>query len=314
MKNQKCDIKILQTKLREDILSNIIEKNGVTGFKNKPGGDCAMLDSDGLCRIQRNTEEKMLCNTCRKYPRITVGTKERKYISMAASCPVIIRYLLYEKLEWKVLDYDTGHSVKNEIQAAGSSSQKFFGFDIYAEINKITQKLTNIYRVMPNQKEVSQDIKNDKMYNYSMNIVDNVIDMVLKYPDCKYLSGSFEIFEEYISKENFNKIVFDFQNACMEIWRNFCRNYIEYRLAGRYMEHEKECSEERIIQVEGELLLIFIISLSRYKTKSDISMGEEKDYTEFFIQTIHWVYRLAVHGESSSVELHDVFLKLSKDV
>lgn len=61
--------------LREDILSNIYKADGNRYFSTKSGGRCSMLDEDGLCRIQKNAGEEMLCNTCRKFPRLFVKHK-----------------------------------------------------------------------------------------------------------------------------------------------------------------------------------------------------------------------------------------------
>ena len=89
--------------LREDILSHIHKKEGVYCFENLAGGRCAMLDEDGLCRIQRNTSEEMLCNTCRKFPRLTAAINGDVWISLAASCPAVSRYLLHDSVEWITL-------------------------------------------------------------------------------------------------------------------------------------------------------------------------------------------------------------------
>ena len=89
--------------LRGDILSHIHKKESVYCFENLAGGRCAMLDEDGLCRIQRNTSEEMLCNTCRKFPRLTAAINGDIWISLAASCPAVSRYLLHDSVEWITL-------------------------------------------------------------------------------------------------------------------------------------------------------------------------------------------------------------------
>ena len=70
--------------LRQDILSNIRQRGGRYFFNNQKSGRCAMLDKDGLCRIQRNASEEVLCNTCRKYPRLINLIEGIFYLSMAA--------------------------------------------------------------------------------------------------------------------------------------------------------------------------------------------------------------------------------------
>lgn len=78
-----------QWELREDILRHIRKRDGKYFFRNREDGSCAMLDEDGLCRIQRNSSEETLCNTCRKYPRLFRERQGILYFSMAASCPVV---------------------------------------------------------------------------------------------------------------------------------------------------------------------------------------------------------------------------------
>lgn len=80
--------------LRRDVLGHIVRKKGHTCFSMTPEGKCSMLDPDGLCRIQRNTSEEMLCITCRKFPRLIYYTKDGIFLSMSASCPVVARYLI----------------------------------------------------------------------------------------------------------------------------------------------------------------------------------------------------------------------------
>lgn len=89
--------------LREDILSNICEdQNGSQKhfFRLRDDGRCAMLDDDGLCRIQRNYDEGMLCFTCRKYPRLVKKKGRYILISLSASCPVVAHYLVNDTLDY----------------------------------------------------------------------------------------------------------------------------------------------------------------------------------------------------------------------
>ncbi|MBR1740678.1 MAG: flagellin lysine-N-methylase, partial [Lachnospiraceae bacterium] len=85
--------------LRKEIFKNIREKGEKHYFKNLKNGDCAMLLEDGLCRIEKHTSEKTLCNTCRKFPRIFGEIGEITAFSMAASCPVVARAIYEDALE-----------------------------------------------------------------------------------------------------------------------------------------------------------------------------------------------------------------------
>ena len=102
-------------KLRDDILQHVRKKGQDCYFANRSDGSCAMLDPDGLCRIQRNTEEQMLCVTCRKFPRLAGRVNGDLWMSMAASCPVVAKYLLQQPVSF----YRTnGHVTGDEIGRA----------------------------------------------------------------------------------------------------------------------------------------------------------------------------------------------------
>ena len=86
--------------LRDGILSNIYEADGKKYFSTRSDGRCSMLDDDGLCHIQRNAGEEMLCNTCRKFPRLVSKHNGLLWVSMAASCPVTADYIVNKEIEF----------------------------------------------------------------------------------------------------------------------------------------------------------------------------------------------------------------------
>jgi len=59
------------------------------------GKRCLFLCNDGLCMIQRKTEEKNLSETCRTYPRVIyIWNEEYAERSLCVSCPAAARLIL----------------------------------------------------------------------------------------------------------------------------------------------------------------------------------------------------------------------------
>lgn len=92
---------------RYDILSgkdqrirdNIEKKEGVIRAKN---GICAFLDPDELCYLQKTYGEKMLCDTCRDYPRHTEEFENVREYTLSLSCPEAARMLLLEDQPFEI--------------------------------------------------------------------------------------------------------------------------------------------------------------------------------------------------------------------
>lgn len=62
------------------------------------GNRCLFLCNDGLCMIQRKTEEKNLSETCRTYPRVLyLWNEEFAERSLCVSCPAAARLILGRK-------------------------------------------------------------------------------------------------------------------------------------------------------------------------------------------------------------------------
>lgn len=90
---------------RDEIFGTLSEKE--TGWESRHGedGNCAFLDGDGLCRLQKKYGEEYLPDVCYSYPRVTYrlpGFVERV---LALSCPVAARMILLPTepmpVEWR---------------------------------------------------------------------------------------------------------------------------------------------------------------------------------------------------------------------
>ena len=57
-------------------------------------GRCAFLDERNLCDIYTEAGTKMLCRTCRRYPRHVEEFENEREISLSMSCPVVAGMIL----------------------------------------------------------------------------------------------------------------------------------------------------------------------------------------------------------------------------
>lgn len=274
--------------LREDILSNIYEADGVKYFSTKSGGRCSMLDADGLCRIQKSAGEEMLCNTCRKFPRLVAKHNGLLWISMAASCPVTADYIVNRKVQF--------YKIGNKWNISVVKIQ-----DIPFVANEM-QKYKKIFEKNIACKKTAQDYMH--MYKLFMDITDNVLEIIIENRETVYLKGSFDYFEEEKSVVQIVSQFEEFDSSVKEKYASAFVNYLEYRIFSRYLEFPDEKSVERAGQVFGEMALVYIIALSRYFT-----MGKDTHSMDMEI-IINWVYRLCVHSLRSGVKIHNIFCQV----
>lgn len=271
--------------LREYILSNIYESDGIKYFSTKSDGRCSMLDEDGLCRIQKNAGEEMLCNTCRKFPRLAAKHNGLLWISMAASCPVISAYIVNKQIEF----YKLGN--KGDISVIKTQDIPFIANEM--------QKSKGILGKYITGRKTAQDYIH--MYNWFMDIADDILGIIIKYKEIVYLQGSFDYFEEEKDVMQIVSQFEEFDSFVKEKYNNAFINYLEYRMFSRYLGLPDEKSSERLCQVYGELVLVYIIALSRYFT---IPGGRDSIDLE---RIINWVYRLCVHSLGPREEIHKIF-------
>lgn len=261
--------------LRQDIIGNIVEEGGQYRFRHQRNGDCAMLDADGLCRIQRNADEKMLCNTCRKFPRLMAKREDLLWVSFAASCPVVAEYIIDGRVSW--LSFSENAKMKPvseaEIMAAAGFSE---------EIERETVSVA-----LPERFEYYTDFAMD------------ALNVLVQYAELPYLEKSFDLYEQ----EKIDEIRFQqYFEQYRQQWKNFAKQYFLYRYPGRYLEYPQEDLRERLAQVEGELLLMRIMLCSFYGMAGTL---ERQDWSA----VLHWVYRFCAHGELAAEHNHRNFVK-----
>ena len=270
--------------LRDDILSNIVYKDGICSFKNMANGDCAMLDNDGLCRIQRNSDEEMLCNTCRKYPRLSFKSDDNMLLSMAASCPVVIEWLCEHDNIWYEMadDKKLYPLVTSKIPQLSEEIHKF---------NELMEKIREKYFRIT-----------DRLCELFYDFADIALDLIINCNDCIYIDGSFDIYEEQMDSMLFKKKYDEFAKSYDEMLLRFEKNYSIYRILTYMYEKSEHSVSERSYQIAGEIIMNRVIMFS-------LTQNKNKDFKQDIVQSVHWVYKTAVHGKMSSSIMHKKILK-----
>lgn len=281
--------------LREDILGHIVRENEGYRFQNKKSGDCAMLDPDHLCRIQRNLGETMLCNTCRKFPRLTVKTGETLWVSLAASCPVVAEYLLTEQVCWNALLED-GRQEKLPSE----------NFAVLKEGMELLQEMRMEHQKVSEAAAGRNERYNGWEYDAFSEIAADTLDIILAFPECSYLEGSFDYYGQEVP-ENELKRMEAFAGEAGSIWEHLFDNYFYYRYPSRYLEYPDESSGERFRQVIGEMLLIRIIACSVYQVQGKIELQD-------WMKILNWSYRFFAHGRKMAICVHRMILSWSQEV
>lgn len=283
-------------KLRQDILGSIVEQEDVLRFVNRSNGDCAMLDTDGLCRIQRNTEESMLCHTCRKYPRLSANLPQPDgemgiWLSLAASCPVVAEYILDGQVTWFRMD-----AAGNMRELSAEQAIELADFTGLSENSRWMQSLdgsdASCVRLDP-----------ARCFDVFVDIAMEALDVMIQFAGIPYLEGSFDLYDaEEPDMEKFHSFFEETQAQ----WQPFVRQYTYYRFPSRYLEFPAEELRDRVRQVQGELLLMRVMLCSRYCLSGGLNRAD-------WLDIIHWVYRFCVHGECMAKKVHDMFVSWSID-
>lgn len=269
--------KLEDENLRRDIMEHIVEKDAQYHFCHQKNGDCAMLDADGLCRIQRNTSEQMLCNTCRKFPRLMAEVGDTLWVSFAASCPVVADYILDGRVAWFAL---TKEGKMEPI--TGAEVMAAAGFSGMGSTDAVPLAMA-------------------ERFEYYTDFAMDALNVLVQHAELPYLEKSFDLYEQEVVDEIRFQSYFE---QYREQWNHFSEQYFLYRYPGRYLEYPRENLQERLIQVKGELLLIRIILCSFYCMTGTL---ERKDWSA----VLHWVYRFCAHGELAAEQNHTNFIKYS---
>lgn len=279
--------KIESEKLRKDIMDGILKEDDQLFFKNKKDGSCIMLDDDQLCRIQRNTDEKTLCNTCRKYPRLTNRMDGVLYLSMAASCPVVSHYLVNGETKWNSVS-DDGICQILSVQ------------DVPMLWNILEMNRTNEESAQKINKEKNSDSLRYQCFE-KMSL--SLLEVITKYHEGNYLLNYLEVFEQEIDEPECIEMFAKMRKNMGVDWLQIQRNYFEYRVFSYLIEYPEKEKEDILYQIYGELFLVHMFAFCKYvMLQSEIHKTDWEDI-------ICKVYRFCAHGRKTSDAVHQIFLK-----
>lgn len=269
-----------QRELREDILRHIRERDGKYFFRNREDGCCAMLDGDGLCRIQRNSSEEVLCNTCRKYPRLFRERQGVLYFSLAASCPVVSLALWQGKASY--------------IHGDGAGRRR--GVD--GKKIPVSQRVWDLF---DRQEEKSclyreQIGKRELFWDSLGKLFDLLVEMLPLLSQCERLP-----WEDWILLYDGNPAhaLSAFFEEWGERWTDFTPRYLTYRFMGRQAMLDEE-PEETFCQSMGEVYLIQAACFLEFWNRGALS---EEDICGW----IQRVYRLCANGRERERKLRRLF-------
>lgn len=270
--------------LQEEIVQGIEEKDGKYYFKNKKDGSCIMLQQDHLCKIQKHTKEAMLCNTCRKYPRISNRIEDIICISMAASCPAFAHRLVTERLQWKWVGEHTAEDVSL----------------------KDIKELHPLFSLKEEMEELAiqyarQQEKTEIIYQCFEKMAEALLDLLPGFRERDFFWERLSALEEERTDEECVRMVSSFCAMEQKEWLCLKENYIPYRMIGCRMEYPGMDMPKIYIQSHAELFVMRLLAFCIFLQK------KRKVEMEEWEQVIGLVYRLCVHGEKVSQKVQDVF-------
>lgn len=285
-----------QRELREDILGHIRKRDGKYFFQNRSDGRCAMLDGDGLCRIQRNSSEEILCNTCRKYPRLFRERQGIFYFSLAASCPVVSRALWRGEMSY-VHGEDSGirHRINGEDLPISQPVWDFF---------RQQEDRVTLYRERIGRGELFWDSLG-KLFDFLAEIIPELPleeqkpweRLILFYAgiperEMEEVCGD-------ISEGEPEEILISFLQYDAEKWTNFTRIYLAYRFMSRQAMLE-ETVEETFCQSMGEVYLVQAACFLEFWRQGALP-------EEVICGWIQRMYRLCANGRERGIKCRNMF-------
>ena len=140
----------------------------------------------------------------------------------------------------------------------------------------------------------------DPDFDSFVNVSMECLDIILAFPECRYLEDSFDFYERE-NDEAACDLIRRFVANTGQWWKQYYDNYMRYRILSRYLEYPQEMNTERIHQVLGELLLLRVICCSRFACRG--SLGEQD-----ILDAIHWIYRFSAHGKQMGQRVHQMYV------
>lgn len=270
--------------LRKDILTHIRKKGENYFFQNREDGRCAMLDDDGLCRIQKNSSEETLCNTCRKYPRLLGERQGVYYFSMAASCPVISQALWRGRISF-VHGSDSGKIDRI------SGEELPLSLPVWTYFRHQGERVA-IYRHRIGREELFWDSLG--------NLLELVADILPELPRGESVPmEEIMLFYADAPEEEVSEKITEFFNYDAEKWKQFIFCYLTYRFFCCQMMQKQE-PEETFCQSMGEMFMIQAFCFLAFWKQGALC---EENICEWIQRT----YRVCAHGKQSVTKIQQIF-------
>lgn len=240
-----------------------------SSFKQN-GHRCAFLNENNLCDIYREEGPKMLCRTCRNYPRKIEEYEDCREISLSLSCVEAARLILGQK---EPVQFFTR-------EREGEESDEDFDFFLYTKLMDVREELfavmqdrscsvrTRMAMALSLTHDVQRRIRQGRLFE-----IDELLDRYGSETAPERFDRKLETFEKepeqrfQIMKQIFQ--IFERLEPLKEDWKGYTRSlwkqlyetgpadYMENRTA--FLQSRKEQGEEWSLWTE-QLMVYFIFS------------------------------------------------------
>lgn len=276
--------------LREDILLNLSLKGNSYYFQNKADGRCSMLLDNGLCRIQKETSEKELCYTCRKYPRLFFSIPEEENsvcVSMAASCPVIAHTIVTGEITiFQIVD-GKAHSFPDW------KKEKPW-VDLWSRYH-VNEGVAKEYLLQKSNEQALYDgmrFLAAEIFSAFEQSNEDCVTRLLEALFPLVQSDDQACFEAFLSYLPISK----------KLWFRMKTNYVAYRIFSKGAEGVTDISQV-LVQIQGELLLIQSLVFSQMMQTKTVDKISSKDWE----RGVRVMYRNCAHGKKTMQKINSIF-------
>ena len=133
------------------------KKNYYAEFIRDNEGKCPFWNKEGLCSLQLEYGENVLCKTCKTYPRISIPTYQAKELTLTPSCEAVLEQLW---TKYNGLDFVIDELPKNQQEIITVNAEQ------------------NMWRAFPQIRSICIDILQCRTFNISKRLL--IIGLALK--------------------------------------------------------------------------------------------------------------------------------------
>lgn len=220
-------------------------------FFQAPNKDCAFLLESGLCKMQKEYGENMLCYTCDMYPRHIEEFPNVREYSLSASCPVVAKDIVGKT------DYISFvEEIDGEPDPDSIDEYEDYNDLLYDKLLIIRERIVAVLKG-----EGSFDEKSDIILNVMSSVQESLdlgmYDGVEKaFDDCEsYERSGIDLFADYLSDLEIMDTLEPLRDEFVS-WMRSAYDEIG-KSADKYDEFEKVYSKVDLIQCNIALYFIF---------------------------------------------------------